>query len=115
MLDIYCLSSLTIILSQIIVHSSLGALVVVIACILSAGYALTCRNMYLVVEKEIRCDHNKIVGKYFNIIYTIRARVEANPNPNRQYSQQNIHENFASDHLVNTYLNNQRNVFGQNR
>ena len=39
---------------QIIVHSCLGTLVVVIACILSAGYALTCRNMYLVVEKEIR-------------------------------------------------------------
>ena len=84
-------------LLQIIVHSCLGALVVVIACILSAGYALTCRNMYLVVEKEIR------------------ARVAANPNPSRQYSQQNLHENFASDHLVNTYLTNQLNVFGQNR
>ena len=53
--------------------------------------------MYLVVEKEIR------------------ARVAANPNPSRQYSQQNLHENFASDHLVNTYLTNQLNVFGQNR
>jgi len=82
---------------MIIVHSCLGTLVVVIACILSAGYALTCRNMYLVVEKEIR------------------ARVAANPNPNRQYSQQNLHENFASDHLVNTYLTDQLNVFGQNR
>ena len=44
-----------------------------------------------------------------------RARVAANPNPNRQYSQQNLHENFASDHLVNTYLTDQLNVFGQNR
>ena len=84
-------------LLQIIVHSCLGALVVEIACILSAGYALTCRNMYLVVEKEIR------------------ARVAATPTPSRQYSQQNLHENFASDHLVNTYLTNQLNVFGQNR
>ena len=36
------------------VHSCLGALVLGTACLLSAGYALTCRNMYLVVEKEIR-------------------------------------------------------------
>ena len=39
---------------MIIVHSCLGALVLGTACLLSAGYALTCRNMYLVVEKEIR-------------------------------------------------------------
>jgi len=83
---------------MIIVHSCLGALVLVIACILSAGYALTCRNMYLVVEKEIR------------------ARVAANPNPSRQYNTQNIlHENFASDHTVNRYLYDNLNAFGQNR
>ena len=46
--------TLSVVSLQIIVHSCLGTLVVVIACILSAGYALTCRNMYLVVEKEIR-------------------------------------------------------------
>ena len=36
------------------VHGGLGALVLALACIVSTGYALTCRNMYLVVEKEIR-------------------------------------------------------------
>lgn len=78
-------------------HSCLGALVVAIACIISAGYALTCRNMYLVVEKEIR------------------ARVQANPNPSRQYSQQNVQEIFASDYQLNRYQTDNLNAIGQNR
>ena len=63
-------------------HSCLGALVVVIACILSAGYALTCRNMYLVVEKEIRCDKDNIVSKYLNKIFNKgEGRGQPQPQP----------------------------------
>jgi len=83
---------------MIILHCILGALVLAIACIVTAGYALTCRNLYIVVER------------------TIRSRVANIPNNNRhQYNpQQNIHESFASDHLANRYQNNHLNFFGQN-
>jgi len=82
---------------MIIVHSCLGFLVLCIAGIISAGYAISCRDMYLVVEKEIR------------------ARVAINPNPSSQYNQQNVQESFASDHVVTRYLYNNLNVLGQNR
>jgi len=80
---------------MMLVHCCLGCLVLVIACILSAGYALTCRNIYLVVEKEIR----------FRISHT--------PSSNR--GQQQVHENFASDQSFNRYTNQNLNVLGQNR
>eukprot|EP00092_Neocalanus_flemingeri_P009726 GFUD01010477.1.p1 GENE.GFUD01010477.1~~GFUD01010477.1.p1 ORF type:complete len:368 (+),score=90.09 GFUD01010477.1:505-1608(+) len=77
------------------VHCCMGGLVVVIACILSAGYALTCRNIHLVVEKEIR------------------FRIQHTPSSNR--GQQQVHESFASDHSFNRYTNDNLNTLGQNR
>eukprot|EP00090_Calanus_glacialis_P001056 TRINITY_DN10752_c0_g1_i1.p1 TRINITY_DN10752_c0_g1~~TRINITY_DN10752_c0_g1_i1.p1 ORF type:complete len:485 (+),score=71.77 TRINITY_DN10752_c0_g1_i1:100-1554(+) len=80
---------------MIAAHCCIGGLVLVIACILSAGYALTCRSIYLIVEKEIR----------FRISHT--------PNSNR--GQQQVHENFASDQSFNRYTNQNLNTLGQNR
>lgn len=80
---------------MIAAHCCVGGLVLVIACILSAGYALTCRSIYLIVEKEIR----------FRISHT--------PNSNR--GQQQVHENFASDQSFNRYTNQNLNTLGQNR
>lgn len=72
---------------MIMVHGCLGALVLAIACIVSTGYALTCRNMYLVVEKEIR------------------HRLQVNPSQNTYagQQQQRVHETFANDHSINRY------------
>lgn len=81
--------------NMIAAHCCIGGLVLVIACILSAGYALTCRSIYLIVEKEIR----------FRISHT--------PNSNR--GQQQVHENFASDQSFNRYTNQNLNTLGQNR
>ena len=81
------------------VHGGLGALVLALACIVSTGYALTCRNMYLVVEKEIR------------------HRLQVNPSQNSYagQQQQRVHETFANDHSINRYGSGQLNVLGQNR
>jgi len=82
---------------MIVVHCCLGGLVLMIACLVSAGYALTCRNMYLVVEKEIR------------------FRIQHQPSRGQQQQQQRVHENFASDYSFNRYTNQNLNILGQNR
>merc|ERR1719270_2186246 len=84
---------------MIMVHSGLGALVLALACIASTGYALACRNLYLVVEKEIR------------------YRLQDNPSRNSYVSQQqqNVHETFANDHSINRYGSGQLNILGQNK
>jgi len=80
---------------MIIVHCVVGGLVVIIAFLLTAGYVVTCRSIYLVVEKELR------------------ARILHTPNSNR--AQQQIHENFASDNALLYYTGNNYNSLGQNR
>ena len=79
------------------VHGFLGAVVLSIACILSAGYALTCRNLYLWVEKEIR------------------HRLQTTQNQYAGQQQQKVHEVFASDQKINRYASGHLNTFGQNR
>ena len=64
---------------------------------MSAGYALTCREMFLVVERELR------------------ARVHNQPNIQRQYNQKNVFETFASDHTFQRYNTDNLNSLGQNR
>lgn len=84
---------------MIVVHGCMGAVVLAIASILSTGYALTCRNLYLWVEKDIR--H--------------RLQTNANQNQYAGQQQQKVHEVFASDQKINRYASGHLNTFGQNR
>jgi len=81
---------------MILVHCMLGGVAVAVACLLSAGYALTCRNIHLVVEKEIR------------------FRLTQAPSNNRRQQVQ-AHETFASDHAFNRYTNDNLDLLGRNR
>ena len=91
------LTDLSLLPRQIVVHGCVGALVLAVACILSTGYALTCRNLYLWVEKDIR------------------HRLQSTQNQYAGQQQQNVHEVFATDHRINRYSSGRLNTFGQNR
>jgi len=78
------------------VHCGIGSLVLVIAFILTAGYAITCRNMSLVVEREIR------------------ANIQHTPNSN-QGQRNTQYDNFASDQTIRRYNSDQTDLFGRNR
>jgi len=76
-------------------HCGIGSLVLAIAFLLTAGYAITCRNMSLVVERQIRA----------NIQYT--------PS-NNQGQRQGLYENFLGDAQVNRYNTQNTDWAGRN-
>jgi len=77
------------------VHCGLGSLVLVVAFILTAGYSISCRNMSLVVEREIR------------------SNIQHTPNTNQGQRQQ--YESFAGDAQIRRYNTEQTDTWGRNR
>ncbi|XP_023344831.1 uncharacterized protein LOC111714049 isoform X2 [Eurytemora carolleeae] len=84
---------------MIILHSIVVGLVAMDACILTAGYATSCRNIYTEVESKLRnrLSHTPISNRGADAIV-------------RQ-----AHEIFADDHTINRYSNDNQDILGRNK
>jgi len=76
-------------------HCGIGSIVLIVAFILTAGYTITCRNMYLVVERNLR------------------ATIHHTPNINQ--GQTKVYETFADQAQILRYNTRNTDVLGRNK